>query len=207
VVGDDGVIATKLMVSGTYTLRLVCVGRGRLSVGLFTGDRQRVGEATAQCTTDGELVAASFSLAFTMPIAVRLDAGGEARGAGYAYSVELSERDREQLVVAAGAMLPTVQGRILSEEAGLATVSTGGGQPIGPGRYRLSSACSGAGHIQVRVQLPDRAEIIPLACRWPTHGEETTFQVAKAGELRYTLDPNPDADRQSGYRIRLERLD
>ncbi|HET6531821.1 MAG TPA: DUF6023 family protein [Actinoplanes sp.] len=154
-----------------------------------------------------EMVAAPFDLAVTMPIEVRLDGSRDARGAGYAYSVELSERDRERLIAAAWALLPTARGRVLSEEAGLAAVSAGGGNQLAPGRYRLSAACSGAGHIRVRVQVPDRTEILPLACGGTTHAEETTFQMAKAGDLRFAVDPNPDADRQSGYRIRLERLD
>lgn len=205
VVGGDGEVATKLMVGGRYTLRLACVGSGRVTLSLETGPGQRVGGATARCTTAGAVVAAPFEVAVTMQIVIRL-AGSRARGAGYAYSVELSERDRQRLVATAGAMLPAVQGRVANQWDGLAAVGAAGRHGVDPGRYRLSAACSGAGHIQVRIQAPDRDETLAMACGPPALGATVTFRVAEAGQVRFTLDPESDADRQAGYRIRVERL-
>jgi hypothetical protein len=86
-VARSGVVGTDLMVAGSYTLAVACVGRGRLEVTL-RGVTGQIGVVRTRCS-DGRVDVLSFDVPSNGPVTTELRADDEASGrAGFAYQVK-----------------------------------------------------------------------------------------------------------------------
>ena len=88
-VARSGVVGTEVMVAGTYTLAVACVGRGWVNVTLRNADGQ-VSEARTHCSEGQQLsVVVKFDVTSGGPVTTELRADDEASGrAGFAYQVK-----------------------------------------------------------------------------------------------------------------------
>jgi hypothetical protein len=87
-VARSGVTGTEVMVAGTYTLAVACVGRGWVSVTLRSAKGQ-VAEARTHCTEGQQLnVVVRFDVSSDGPVTTEVRADDQAAGqAGFAYQV------------------------------------------------------------------------------------------------------------------------
>lgn len=90
-VARSGVAGTEVMVAGTYTLAVACVGRGWVSVTL-RGAQGQISEARTRCSQGQQLnVAVEFDLPSEEPVTTEVRADDEAAGrAALAYQVRAS---------------------------------------------------------------------------------------------------------------------
>ncbi len=88
-VARSGVVGTEVMVAGTYTLAVACVGRGWVSVTLRS-PRGQIREARTRCSEGQQLsVVVKFDVANGGPVTTEVRADDEAAGrAGYAYQLK-----------------------------------------------------------------------------------------------------------------------
>jgi hypothetical protein len=88
-VARPGVAGTEVMVAGTYTLAVACVGRGWVSVTL-RGAQGRITEARTRCSQGQHLnVVVEFDLPSGGPVTAEVRADEEAAGrAAFAYQVK-----------------------------------------------------------------------------------------------------------------------
>ena len=88
-VARSEVIGTEVMVAGTYTLAVACVGRGWVNVSLRRGEEQ-ISEARTHCSQGQQLnVLVVFTLTSDGPVTTELRADDEAAGrAGFAYQLK-----------------------------------------------------------------------------------------------------------------------
>jgi hypothetical protein len=84
-----GVIGTEVMVAGTYTLAVACVGRGWVSVTL-RGAQGQIKEARTRCSQGQQLnVVVEFDLPRGGPVTTEVRADDEAAGrAAFAYQLK-----------------------------------------------------------------------------------------------------------------------
>jgi hypothetical protein len=88
-VAQSGVVGTEVMVAGTYTLAVACVGRGWVNVTLRNAEG-RISEARTRCSQGQQLnVVVEFTVPSGGPVTTELQADDEASGrAGFAYQVK-----------------------------------------------------------------------------------------------------------------------
>lgn len=204
---QTGVLAQGLVLAGRYTLTLSCVGRGRvtLSIRINGGD---LAEASVWCTAAGAVASRMFTLPDTLRATVEMqaDPGAESR-AGYAYSMVLAERERWDLRQAAAGTLPPAQGEVLSKWDMPAVAAAGDVVLLGAGSYRLTYACAGAGSVGLRMQAPETTSYTSASCaNRPLRYESVAFGSRHGGRFVADVVPDADADRQSSFVFRLERL-
>jgi hypothetical protein len=90
-VARSEVIGTEVLVAGTYTLAVACVGRGWVSVTLRSPKGQ-ISEARTHCSEGQQLsVVVKFDVTSGGPVTTEVRADDEASGrAGYAYQLKAS---------------------------------------------------------------------------------------------------------------------
>lgn len=88
-VARSGVVGTEMMVAGTYSLAVACVGRGWLNVTLRNANGQ-ISEARTHCSQGQHLnVVVVFNVTSNGPVTTELRADDEASGrAGFAYQLK-----------------------------------------------------------------------------------------------------------------------
>lgn len=203
---QTGTIARGRVVAGLYTLRLSCVGRGEVTLSIQVNGAE-FGNAAASCG-DGAVATQSFTMPdpVTVTAELRTDDGADGR-AGYAYTMVLADRDRAALSGAVAAAMPANRlGTVVEEWRGPVVKPTTRVTALAAGRYHLLYACAGIGRISVVFRKPDVRMTPETPCDGTGDPRSYTFEMAEAGRFELGIVPDADADRQSAYELRLERL-
>ncbi len=204
---QSGVLAQGLVLAGRYTLTLSCVGRGRLTLSIRIGGAE-IGETSVWCNGAGAVSSRVFTLPDTLTATAEMRADGGADGrAGYAYTMVLAERERADLRQRAAGTLPPAQGQVVSKWDMPAVAASGDVLLLDAGRYRLTYACAGAGSVGVRMQAPETTSFRSVSCAsGPLRSESVAFGSVHGGRFVADVIPDADADHQSAFTFRLERL-
>jgi hypothetical protein len=211
-----GVIATGLLVAGTYTLRLACAGPGRLTA-LFRvkdasgGTAQLVNSSTQDCAASKPAVR-TFTLAESAAIEAELRPDGDATDqAGYAFTLTLHDADLQRLSDDVSRRLRPDPRKGLFEIGGPThKVETGDGRGIATlsaGSYRLRYVCSGVGRVRVtvgvrgadRVTTPSRTSSRTVTCGSSEPVTTFPFEIRPGDALTTAIEPDDDAVGQSAY--------
>jgi len=228
-----GVIATGLLVAGTYTLRLACAGPGRLAVlfriretllpetaapdrgvtGLPDGTDRVARSSTQDCATR-EAAVRTFTLPGDAPVEAELRPDDDAVArAGYAFTLTLHDADRERLTQQVrGRMQP--DSTTLYETSGPVRKNTidvhGAGGMLNPGRYRLRYLCGGVGRVRVAVGV-HHADTVVTSTQTVTCGPSAPaatfpFEIRPGDSFSASTEPDADALGQSAHAELLERV-
>jgi hypothetical protein len=206
-----GVIATGLLVAGTYTLRLACTGPGRLTALFRVKDApgvtaQLVNSSTQDCAASKPAVR-TFTLAENAAIEAELRPDGDAADqAGYAFTLTLHGADLQRLSDDAARRLRPDPRKGLVEIGGpthKVEIGERGITTLSAGSYRLRYACSGVGRVRVTVGVrgADRAAPSSSSVTCGSSGPATTFpfEIRPGDALVTALEPDDDAVGQSAY--------
>jgi hypothetical protein len=214
-----GVIATGLLVAGTYTLRIACVGPGRLTA-VFRIENAPgvtldvVKSADQRCDATGKVATRTFRLATNLTIIseLRPDRGAADRS-GYALTLTLAEADRQRLTDSARMRLPRLDARKAAYGVfGLMSrAGTDASTTLGAGEYRLHYVCTGVGRVEFTVQVRSGAHVVSewtgsAVCGLPAAVTPTRLVVHRGNTFRTVVTPDADAAGQAGYADVLERV-
>lgn len=198
-------VAQGRVLKGHYTITLSCVGSGRLSLSVQVGGGE-LAEATVWCGSGTGVAKRDFTLPDTLTVTAELRAEHGAAGrAGYAYTMVMVDGERDDLVRAAAAALPAAgSGTLVTTWDYDAVVATTNRHALAPGIYRLAQSCAGIG--RVTVLLPPSAAPAEMAVDCGGPATDDTFAVESGGTVEFDIVPDADADHQSAYAVRLERV-
>jgi hypothetical protein len=200
-------VARGRVLAGHYTLTLSCFGRGRLSLTIRIGGAE-MGEAAVWCGTGGAVVSRPVTVPDPLTVTAELRAEHGAAGrAGYAYSMVLSAPERADLVRAATEALPAAgPGTPVSGLHDSTVVPTTLRLALTAGVYRLAHSCAGMGRVTVLLRPAAEPSETSLSCEERAAAADITFFVRQSGTVQLDVMPDGDADHQSAYQVRVERV-
>jgi hypothetical protein len=212
-----GVIATGLLAAGTYTLRLACVGPGRLTALFRVKDApgvtaHLVNSSTQDCGASKPAVR-TFTLAESAAIEAELRPDGDAADqAGYAFTLTLHDADLQRLSDDVARRLRPDPLKGMAEIGGPTHKVEIGGErgvtTLSAGSYRLRYVCSGVGRVRVTVGVrgADRAAPSSRTVTCDSSGPVTTFpfEIRPGDGLVTAIEPDDDAVGQSAYAALVE---
>ena len=219
-VAAAGIVATELLVAGTYTLRLACVGPGRLTALLRVQPAPGVAadlvESSTQRCDAGAAATTTFTLTADATIETELRPDDHAAGrSGYALRLIIADADLRRLAGEAMKRLPVpAESHFASSESWPVQDRDQGleNQTLTPGRYRMHFTCVGAGTMtdKLSVLAGGKSVLTTSGTADCAAGTVTTlaFEIpaGHVSNTMVTMTADADALDQAGYADVFERV-
>jgi len=212
-VAAAGIIATEVLVAGTYTLRFACVGPGRLSVAIRS--RTEVGQSPQAFLPDpqscvaGQATTTSFVLAVSSTVDTELQSDDDAIDrSAYAFQLTLADTDLRRLGDESAARLSAAVPDSITSVSGPLTDGSQGieDETLKAGRYLLSYTCIGVGQISMTLSVRSGTKQVLTSSRTlgctdvgPLQTIPFEIPVGPNSITSITITPDPDANGQAAY--------